>query len=275
MRHAPLLELRNVSVLRQQTRILDDVSLKLPAGRHTVILGPNGSGKTSLLKLLVRQFYPSLIENHQGSVRIFGRDDWHIELLQQCFGVVSSELDQAFSTGRSGRMVGLEVVLSGFSGVRLQAFLPRATSAQRQQAWDSLANIGASHLAERRVATMSTGERRRVLIARALVHQPKALVLDEPTTGLDYAARHALLQQLGQLAGRGTTLMLVTHHVEEVLPEIQHVIFLKRGRVACAGEPTELLRGEALTDLFGLPIKVHHSAGHWHAVTDAKRARQQ
>lgn len=252
----PLLELEDVTVIRHPVRILDRLSLTIPQQTHTAILGANGSGKTSLLKLLMRQFYPSVEDEHAGSVRILGRDDWHIDQLKRQMGIVTSELDRDFAHGRAGRMTAREAVLSGFSGVQLVRHMPTPSDQMRAAAADALGLLGASHLSERTLETMSTGERRRTLIARALVHRPAALILDEPTTGLDIVARHQLLERLQQVAETGTTLLLVTHHVEEIIPAIESVLLLKAGRVEKSGSRETMLRSETLSELFDAPIRV-------------------
>ncbi|WP_202617406.1 ABC transporter ATP-binding protein [Roseimaritima sediminicola] len=264
MSHSPpLLELEQVTVTRGPVRILDRVDITLPQGQHTAILGANGSGKTSLLKLLIRQFYPSVDGEHAGTVRILGRSDWHIDSLRRQLGIVSNELDQAFASGRSGRMTALQTVLSGFSGVRLARHLKYDGKRDVRRAGEALERMDAGHLAERTLETMSTGERRRTLIARALVHGPAALVLDEPTTGLDIAARATLLKQLGELAAGGTTLLLVTHHVEEILPAIRRVVLLKAGRVHGVGETEQMLTDDRLSDVFETPVAVGRHDQHW------------
>ena len=251
-----LLELDEVTVRRGHARILDRLSLAIPTGQHTVILGPNGSGKTTLLKLLIRQFYPSVDEGQTGIVRIFGQAIWNVAELRKHLGIVSSELDHEFASQRSGRMTGLETVLSGLDGVKLVSHITSQGRAAIDSARKSLDRIGASNLENQTIATMSTGERRRVLIARALIHEPAALVLDEPTTGLDIAARQRFLDQLQQLAEQGTTIILVTHHVEEIIAAIAHAVFLSAGRVLRLGTCNDLIRDEPLSELFDIPVRL-------------------
>lgn len=266
----PLLSIDAVTVVRSErsgaVRILDNISLSIDQGQHTVILGANGAGKSSLLKLLSRQFYPSVDDDTVGTVQILGRRDWHVDELRRQIGIVSGEMDREFSLPRSGRMTGLQAVLSGFDGVQLVSFTRQDDAQRRLAAARALQQVDADHLRDRTVGTMSTGERRRVLIARALVYQPAALVLDEPTTGLDIAASHSFLATVRRLAAGGVTIVLVTHHVEEIIPEIRHAILLSGGTVTAAGDCQSMLTGERLSELFGVPVTVSRSAsGRWSA----------
>ncbi|MGA0040316.1 MAG: ABC transporter ATP-binding protein [Pirellulales bacterium] len=264
----PLLELDRVSVCRGGTHLLRELSLTLPDGRHTAILGPNGAGKTSLLRVLERELYPSIdVDGQQGSVRILGRSEWDVSELRRRMGIVSAMLDRDFSHGRSGQMTAAEAVSSGFTATRLTAFSVEPTAAVCEAVAAALARVSATHLASRTLATLSTGERRRVLIARSLVHAPELLVLDEPTTGLDLAARHQFLTILSGLTKQpGLTLLLVTHHLEEIVPGFEHVVLLQRGQVAFDGPTSEALTPARLSTLFGVPVSLtcdssgHHTA---------------
>lgn len=254
----PLIRLTGVSVERQEQQILRRIDLTIAQGRHTAVLGPNGAGKTSLLRLLTRHYYPSVeASGEQGEVEILGRSDWQVAELRQRMGVVSASLDSSFSAGRTGRMRVEEAVASGFTATELAEFGVRLTCEVLEQVTVALQRVAAEHLRGRIVATLSTGERRRVMIARALVHRPEVLVLDEPTTGLDIAARHqvvGILRQVTKIAG--LTLVLVTHHIEEVVPEIQDVLLLDQGQIIFAGPPGEAITGERLSTLFGLPLRI-------------------
>jgi len=258
-----LLKLRNVSVVRtvgeQVIRILDRLNLNIPQGQHTVILGPNGSGKSSLLKLLNRQFYPSVDEGQTGDVEILGRSCWNVEELRKRMGIVAGDLDREFALPRSGRMTAMQAVLSGFDGVQLITFTDQNDAKRIHDAQDALRQVGAEQLVERTLMTLSTGERRRVLIARALVPRPEALILDEPTTGLDVAARAAFLSIIRQLAQSGITIILVTHHVEEIIPEIQTAVLLKSGRVFSQGSCEKLIEANSMSELFDANVQVQRS----------------
>jgi iron complex transport system ATP-binding protein len=253
-----LLQLEQVTVERGEVTILDRIDLTIPHGRHTAVVGPNGAGKTSLLKLLLRHFYPSVTDRSgTGTVRILGRTVWEVAELWRRMGVVSAELDRAFTRGRSGAMTALQVVASGFTAVELPERVGPLSPPMRRAAEEALAAVDASPLQSRTLETMSTGERRRVLIARALVHRPEILVLDEPTTGLDLAARHSFLRMLQSVVATGsTTLVLVTHHIEEIVPAIEQVVLLGHGRIVADAPKPQALTGEALSALYQTPIEV-------------------
>lgn len=256
---ASLIEIDGVSLQRNRVLILDDLSIGIKLGQHTVILGPNGSGKTSLLKLLMRFFYPSVVNESTGRIEILGQSEWNVWELRQQLGYINMEIDVHFSHGRSGRLTAEEVVLTGFSSIELEVEESKLTDAMRSAAKDALRRCCVDHLYDRCVAHVSTGERRRILLARAIVHRPLALVLDEPTSGLDIGARQTLLSQLQEIADSGTTLVLVTHHLEEILPCIQHVVLLDNGQVAYQGDRELGLNEETLSRLFRIPIKLHHN----------------
>ncbi|TWU61642.1 ABC transporter ATP-binding protein [Crateriforma conspicua] len=264
-----LLKLDQVTVWRENTRILDRIDLDIPVGRHTAILGPNGAGKTSLLKLLVRQFYPSIDDDGtQGRVSILGRSDWPVDQLRCQMGIVSQSLEHEFLSGRSGRMSVRDVIYSGFNATMLSAFGPNMTPAMKEAADHAAHSVGVDHLADRRLETLSTGERRRTLIARSLVHRPPVLVLDEPTSGLDLAARHQFLQTMLQmLQMHDLTLVLVTHALEEIAPPIGHVVLLDSGRIAFDGSKADALSSDRLSRLYGVPATVHQHAGGWYSAS--------
>ena len=248
---APLICLNDVSVVRGGVTLLDRVSLTIVAGQHTAILGRNGSGKSTLVKLISRDLYPT---GGGDGVRIFGQTLWDVFELRKRLGLVSPAL-HADLVREDGLEV-LDAVLSGFFASRGVWRHHHVTEAMRAASREALSRIGADHLIGRTVATLSTGEARRVLIARALVHRPEALLLDEPCAGLDPATRHLFLQSLRTVAASGVTLVLVTHHVEEILPEIGTLVMLRDGRVLHQGDKDQLLTNAVFSDLFGLPTLV-------------------
>lgn len=259
MRAMPLLELNNARVLRDGRAILDVGHLVLNAGEHAAILGPNGSGKSTLIGLLTRDVRP-IAPTSPGEpppVRLLGKDRWDLFEARSLLGIVSNVLQ-----GINDRPIAaFDVVLSGFFGsVGLQR-RHRPTAKMLTRVADLLEELGISHLAERHMDTLSTGEARRALIARALVHDPPVLVLDEPCDGLDPTATYHVLRALEGLADTGRTLVLVTHHVEDVLPAIDRVILLKGGRVDADGAKADALTSETLSELFDIPAHLEERDG--------------
>jgi len=261
----PVLELNNATLIRGGTRVLDEVSLTIGQGEHTAILGPNGAGKSSLIRMLTLEDRPRTADNGRPPMRLFGRESWDLTELRTRLGVVTGELDAGFGMGTSGgRVPGLDVAVSGLFGSHGIFEHHHVTDAMREQARAALARVEAAHLAAKPLNEMSAGERRRVLIARALITRPDALLLDEPTAGLDLVARHRFMESVRRLTQEGTTLILVTHHVEEIIPETTRVVLLRSGRIAYNGPPEEALTAERLRDVFGGPIAVVRSGSYYH-----------
>jgi iron complex transport system ATP-binding protein len=266
------LELNDASVVLGETRVLDSLTLSIRVGEHTAILGPNGSGKSTFIKLLTLQQYPLAGEADASPIRVFGQDRWDVFELRSQLGIVSADLHDRFVHGNSnGVLTGLDAVVSGFFATHGVFTHQRVTDAMRRQAMDALDRVDAGRLARATLDTMSTGEARRVLIARALVHEPKALVLDEPTRGLDLVSRHHFMERVRAIAQQGTTILLVTHHVDEIIPEIARVILLRRGRIACDGSKADVLTGHHLSHVFDAPLAVEQTGGYFHVRVDSVR----
>jgi iron complex transport system ATP-binding protein len=264
-RPQPFLQLSGASVVLGAARVLDNLTLSIDVGEHGAILGPNGAGKSTLMRLLTLQQYPLMDHDGPPPIRLFGRDRWNVFELRSQMGIVSADLHDRFVHGNSNGVVNaLDAVASGFFATHGLFAHQRVTTAMRAQSLEALDRIGASALATRTLDTLSTGEARRVLIARALVHAPKVLVLDEPTRGLDLVARHAFMERVRDVARQGTTILLVTHYVEEIIPEIDRVVLLERGRIAFDGSKREVLTGPRLSQIFGGTLVVHEAAGYFH-----------
>lgn len=256
----PLLEIEDATVYRGDRKVFDCLSLTIRAGENTAILGPNGSGKTTLLKLVHRELYPV----HGGRVRVLGRERWIVSELWSRIGFVSSDLQLRYQRHHRGRDVVLSGVYSSIGVHAHQTFQEEQVEAARRAA----ERLRCSHLWDRSFDELSTGEQRRLLLARALVHDPPTLILDEPTTSLDLRATFELLATLRELAAAGKTLLLVTHDIAEIVPEIDHVVLLDRGAVVGAGPPASMLTGERLSALYGTPLEVVERGG-FHRVVPA------
>jgi iron complex transport system ATP-binding protein len=264
---APLLKMQGATVVKNGRRILDDITLEIRQGEHTVILGPNGAGKSSLIRLITRQDYPLAHANGSPPLLIFGESLWNVFELRTLMGIISEELQISFiSRSMPGRTRGLDAVLSGFFAS--YGVFPHqiVTEAMRERAYEALDLMEARHLAPAYIETMSTGEARRLMIARALVSDPQALMLDEPTAGLDLPARQRFLGTLQNIARHGKTIILVTHRVEEIFPEINRVILLKKGRILLDAAKEEALTSQHLSALFEAPITVHKHHGYYSAM---------
>jgi len=253
-----LLSLKHVTVLRgtrEQRPALDDVTLQIGAGEHVCILGPNGCGKSTLIKTITRDCYPLAREG--SSISILGRERWNIFELRSLLGIVSPDLLASCTTNATGR----DVVLSGFfSSTRIfPHHAPNPDLLARTDA--ALARLGIAHLAARPVAQMSSGEAKRTLIARALVHEPQTLLFDEPSNALDIGAQIQLRDTMRALAADGLGILLVTHHVSEIIPEIARVVLLREGRIVADGTKEEMLTSARLSALFGADIQIARRDG--------------
>jgi iron complex transport system ATP-binding protein len=250
------LELRRVNVARGDRIVLHDVNLSIRAGEHVAILGPNGCGKSTLILTLSCQLYPIVKPGMQA--RIFGRERWDLTELRRHFGVVAAGLLGELPGERTASTTGLDAVIAGFFSASTLWPNLHITEEMRARAVEALQRMEALHLAERRVGEMSAGEKRRVMIARALVHRPRQLLLDEPSNALDLAAQRELRESLRRLAQEGTGLVLVTHCLGDILPEIKRVILMRDGRIVADGPREELLTEERLSELFRTPVRIGH-----------------
>jgi len=261
----PVIELKNATLVRGRTRVFENLTLSVGAGEHTAVLGPNGAGKSSLIRMLTLEDRPRSNDSGVPPLRLFGRASWDLSELRARLGVVTGDLDAGFGMGTSGgRVRGLDVALSGLLGSHGVFAHHEVTGEMRDSGREALARVEASHLADRPLNEMSAGERRRVLIARALILTPEALVLDEPTAGLDPVARHRFMESIRRLAQEGTTLIVVTHHIDEIIPEIGRVVLLRAGRVAFDGPTAAALTADRLGNVFGGAVVVQYSGGYYH-----------
>jgi iron complex transport system ATP-binding protein len=253
-----LLDLLNIRVMRGQKIALDDLTLRIAADEHIAILGPNGCGKSTLIKTITRECYPVARDN--SSIAILGQESWNVFELRSMLGIVSNDLMLSCTGDANGR----DVVLSGFFSST--EIFPNHTidPQQRARADTALAKLNVSHLADRPVCEMSSGEARRILIARALVHNPRALLFDEPCNSLDLSAQQSLRQTMRDLANTGIGIILVTHELADIVPEIQRVVLMKDGRIAADGPKEEILQVETLSNLFATKVDLARRDGYYH-----------
>jgi iron complex transport system ATP-binding protein len=261
---AEFLSMRNVDIARGQKVVLQDVNLTIATGEHIAILGPNGCGKSTLIKAMTCECYPIVRSGME--MKVYGRDRWEVQELRKHLGVVATELPGE----RTSVTRGLDAVVSGFfSSSTLWPNL-EVTEPMRASATEALGLLGAAYLRDRFVGEMSAGEKRRVMIARALVHRPEMLLLDEPSNALDLAAQRELREILRAVAvgsdnRRGTGIVMVTHHLADILPEIDRVVMMKGGRIFADGPKMELLQAEKLEELFGVELELTERHGYWHS----------
>lgn len=261
-----ILQVSSLGIRRTGTTILRDIHWRVERGQHWVLLGANGSGKTSLLSALTGYLMPTT-----GEISVlgetYGQSDWRE--LRKKIGLVSSALRQLMADDEPA----LDSVVSGkYAMIDLWG---RVSAADRTQARRWLRQVECSYLAERPWRVLSQGERQRVLIARAMMAQPELLILDEPCAGLDPAAREQFLQFLQRLGERpgAPTLILVTHHVDEIMPVFSHVLLLRRGRVLADGKKSSVLTTPLLAQTFASPVKLARQAGRYALLVVRKQRR--
>lgn len=254
--HSPWLDIQSVEAWIDGHRIVQKLSLKLWTGQSTAILGRNGAGKSTLVKLISRSLYP--VVQPGSHLRLFGSETVNLWQLRRRLGIVNTELERRIPAAMTGR----ELLQSAFFGAIGLGRDRHPDDPQCQRVNSLLQSLDLQKLADVGFGQLSDGQKRRLLIARSLVHEPDVLVLDEPINGLDLRARHKLLALLRDLCRKGTTLVLVTHQVDAVIPEIQRVVGLTDGKVSMDGPPEDTLTADRLSDLFDTPLTVVESHGY-------------
>ncbi len=247
-----LIDIRNATIWRGSSCVFKGLNLAIAEHEHVAILGPNGSGKTTLLKTINRELYP--VADVGSHVRILGLETWNVWELRRRIGIVSHDLQQRYTPTATA----LEVVVSGFhSSIGVHGTLrSRITTEQRAASVAVLDELGVGSLRDTALEHMSTGQQRRCLLARALVHRPEMLILDEPTAGLDFAASFDYLKRLRQLANHGRSILVVTHHLNEIPPFIDRVVLLQDGCVIADGPKQSVLTSDLLSAVYETRIRI-------------------
>lgn len=251
----PLLQIRDACVRREGKDILAIDSLSLAEGESLAVLGPNGSGKSTFVSLVTREVMP--LHRDDPPVRYRGSARATLADLHQTMGIVSSSMQDQIRVHLPAR----DIVAGGLFGSLGVPLRQQVTDEQRACAQAMMEELGIAGLAERDILTLSTGQARRVLMARALVHNPDVLIFDEPCTGLDPAGMYYVRQVMSDVARSGRTVILVTHYPEDIVPEIRRLVLVKNGRVVADGLKESLLTDGSMTDLFEVPLVVTESRG--------------
>lgn len=245
-----IINFKNIYAGYEQTPVLKDVNLEIKLGEHWAILGANGGGKSTLIKLISNDLYPS--PKFPFTKEVFGKDRWSIFELKKNLGIITNDLHNYFGVHGSF-LSAYEVVLSGYHssiGVfKHQDF----TKQQHEKVAEVLEFLEISDIKEKKVSQMSTGQLRRCIIGRAMVHEPKAFILDEPTVGLDIKAQHSFIKFIQKLSKKAS-IILVTHHIEEIFSEITHTALISQNTIYKQGKKDDILTSENLSQIFDIDI---------------------
>lgn len=253
-----LLRLHDAKVKMDGRVILDVDDFVINQGERIVVLGPNGSGKSTLVKLLTKEIEP--VWRETPPVLFMGQPDPSEETLIETVGLVSTDVQERMMVHRTV----FDIVLGGFFGSVGVPFHIGASDEQVEQARKAIREIGIPSLSERDMLTLSTGQARRALIARALINGPALLIFDEPTSGLDPEGAWNMRQSLSALAKAGHTILVITHNVSDIMPEFNRVVMLQDAHIVADGPKEEVLTTQKLRHLFGVPITLVETDGRYH-----------
>lgn len=259
---APVLEMKNVTVIQgdKNKKVLDSVCLTVRSGENIAILGPNGAGKTSLIRTITREYYP--LARRDTVFKVVGEDHWNLFELRNLLGIVSNSLQSACNR----EMPGVEMILSGFFGAIGLHRGQRVTMRMREKAREVLRFLEVEHLKDRPMFEMSSGEARRFLIGRAIIHDPKVLILDEPTNGLDLRATHHFKKMIRKIVHSGASVILVTQNLQDIIPEVSRVVLMKGGRIVKDGPKKDILTQQGIRSLFNVPVEVRQRNGYFYTL---------
>lgn len=255
----PLIEYRNVTLTRNSRKILDGINLSIDAGEHVAILGPNGAGKSSLIKTITRELYP-IAGSFDSYLRVLGKELWDVTELRGQLGIVGSHVSKNSFVGFSCQ----EIVLSGFFSSAGIWPHHQVTTEMKKKAKAVMRFMGISHLGEISINEISTGESRLVMISRALVNDPMTMLLDEPTSSLDPQAARKVRLALRRITNKGKSIVMITHNLSDIIPEIQRVVLIRNGRIVQDGEKDRILTAESLSAFFGVKLEVVKRDGYFY-----------
>ena len=254
-----LIECRNVTVKREGVVALDRLNLAVGRDEHVAILGPNGCGKSTFIKAITREVYPFPVSG-KSSVKIMDKEIWNVFDLRAHLGIVTNDM---LASCTRWDYPGREIVTSGFFS-SIGIWPNHEVTAEMESRTDEVLRLlEIEHLAQRQINQMSSGESRRFMIGRALIHRPGSILLDEPTNSLDIRSCHELYSILRKVAAQGTNIILVTHHLPDILPEIGRVVMLRKGRVFADGPKEKMLTAAKLSELFRTPVEVARKDGYF------------
>ena len=249
--------LKNVNVYIDQNHILSDININLSYGENILILGPNGSGKSTFLKLLNRSIYP--IKSKDSSFKLFNKENINIWDLRNKIGFLFKDMERRVNNG----VKLYDVISSGFKGIFNSRYSHLLSESEKIKINNLINEWDLSKIIHNEFKTLSDGQKRRALIARAIVYEPNILVLDEPFCNLDLKSNHILTQNLQKLLNQSVNIIYVTHNLESILPKTNRVLLMKDGKIINDGSPEELINTKNISNLFDISIRVIEREGYW------------
>ena len=251
---------RNIDVYIDQKKILSNININLNYGENTVILGPNGSGKSTFLKLLNRSIYP--IVSSKSSLKLFNKENINIWEVRRKVGFLFKEMEQRVKNG----VKLYDLIASGFSGTFNSRYSNLSSKKERQKIDNLIKEWELYDIINNQFQSLSDGQKRRALIARALVYEPKLIVLDEPFCNLDLKSNLILNKNLNNLINKSTNILYITHNLESILKRTNRIILIKEGKIINDGNPSEIMNSKILSDLFQISINVIKQDGYWRCI---------
>lgn len=258
----PLIQLRDAVVRRKGTNILEIDAFSLRSGENVALLGPNGAGKSTFIRLITREVFP--LHRDVPPVLFRGNERTTLQETKKVLGVVSSTMQDQITV----HLPAYEIVAGGLFGSLGIPKMCRVTPESHARIFEILEMLGVADLAKRDIKTLSTGQARRILLARALIHDPEVLVFDEPTTGLDPEGMYYVRKSMRDLVAQGRSIILVTHYPEDIIPEVNRVVMIKEGKLFADGTKADLLTSERMSELFDVPLRIIEQDGYFSLVSE-------